>query len=86
VTATFEVEPPSIYPKAATAQRRQANFTVPVVIHEDGRVELIPRTFEDPVFAPAVAASLAQAKAQLPDGATRAWALVTYMFEFVGEQ
>jgi len=85
VTATFEVEPPSIYPKAAAAQQRQANFTVAVVMHEDGRVELIPRTFEDPVFAPAVAASLAQAKAQLPEGTTRAWALVTYMFEFVGE-
>jgi hypothetical protein len=85
VTASFEVEPASIYPRAAAAQRRQANFTVAVVMHEDGRVELIPRTFEDPVFASAVAASLAQARAQLPEGTPRAWALLTYMFEFVGE-
>ena len=89
VIAQFEVEPANVYPKAALAKRWQAHFTVPVVIHEDGRVELVPNTFFDPIFAPAIVASLASARAEPvgEDGSPRiAWALLTYMFEPAGER
>lgn len=89
--AEFEVPPESVYPAAAVKDRRQAAFTVPVVLKSDGSVELMPKTFMDSTFAPAIVASLVKARVAA-SGETDAevkpvgWALLTYMFEFTGEK
>lgn len=89
-TAEFEHPPESVFPKAAVAARRQAAFTIPVLLKTDGTVELMPQTFMDTLFAPAVAASLTKARvaaiADETEVKVAGWALLTYMFEFTGEK
>jgi hypothetical protein len=85
--AEFETPPTGIYPKAALADRRQFQINVAVIVHEDGRVELAQGTFDDTVFAPAIRAALATAKArplEVNGHVKTSWALVSFTFEYVG--
>jgi len=87
VVPDFEIEPASIYPEAALAERRQLTALVLAIVHEDGRVEVAPGTFEDPVFGASARAALASAKARPPEVGGKAvtgWALLRYYYEFVG--
>lgn len=87
--AQFEVFPPSVYPDAALATKRQLQMQVVAIVHEDGRVELAQGTLDDPVWAPAIRASLAAAKA-VPlaiDGQPRSsYVLLMFTFEYVGDR
>jgi hypothetical protein len=87
VAPEFDVEPAGVYPEAALAARRQAVVAVVAVVHEDGRVELSPGTFDDPVFGTSIRDALAAAKARPPqvDGRpVTGWALLRFYYEFVG--
>jgi len=84
----FDVPPRGIYPLAAVEQRLQVDFVVPVVVLEDGRVEVANGTFDDPLFGPAIRAGLREARARpAVDAAGRTvplWGLLSFSFEFVG--
>jgi len=87
VEPDFETEPTVRYPQAALAERRQFEATVLTLVHDDGRLEAAPGTFEDPIFRDSVRAALASAKARPPeiDGtAVTGWALLRFYYEFVG--
>lgn len=89
-TPEFEVQPRSIYPLGAVAKRMQIDFLVPVVVLEDGRVEVVQGTFDDPLFGPAVRAGLAQARARpAVNAGGRAiplWSVLSFAFVFAGDQ
>lgn len=81
----FDVLPLPRYPEAARKERRQLFLRVPVVVKEDGSVEVAEGTFDDPLFGDAIREALAGAKAQpqVVDGAPRAiWTVLTFYFEF----
>lgn len=83
--ANFEKFPVGDYPEAARRERRQLVLRVVVVVKEDGAVELAEGTFDDPLFAPAIRAALATAKAKplVVDGTPRpTWSVLTFHFEF----
>jgi hypothetical protein len=84
----FDVPPRGIYPLAAVEQRLQVDFVVPVVVLEDGRVEVANGTFDNPLFGPAIRAGLREARARpAVDAAGRTvplWGLLSFSFEFVG--
>jgi len=86
----FEPRPRGIYPLAAVEQRLQIDFLVPVVVLEDGRVEVAHGTFDDPLFGPAIRAGLREARARpAVNAAGRTvplWGLLSFAFEFVGGQ
>ncbi len=71
----------------SVADKRPRHVTVVAIIHQDGRVELLPGSFEDPLFTPSTKASLARARARPHevDGRLRiGWTLLSFGFEFVG--
>jgi len=87
VVPEFEVEPAGVYPEAALAARRQLSASILAIVHEDGRLELAPGTFEDPIFRESARAALTSAKARPPevDGkAVKGWALLRFYYESVG--
>jgi hypothetical protein len=87
VVPDFEVDPASIYPKAALAERRQLTTLVLAIVHDDGRVEVAPGTFEDPLFGASARAALLPARARPPEVDGRAvtgWALLRFYYEYVG--
>jgi hypothetical protein len=87
VAPEFEVEPAGIYPEAAIAERRQFSAEILAVVHEDGSLEVVQGTFEDPIFRDSVRAAVAAAKARPPevDGkVVTGWTLLRFYFEFVG--
>ena len=87
VVPEFETEPAGVYPQAALPARRQAIVPVVVVVQRDGRVELAPGTFDEPLFGASIREALAAARARPPDaGGTpvAGWALLRFYFEFVG--
>jgi outer membrane biosynthesis protein TonB len=89
IAPEFEVEPIGAYPDAALAERRQFSAEIAVVVHADGRLEVVQGTFEDPIFRDSVRAAVAAAKARPPevDGkAVTGWTLLRFYFEFVGSQ
>jgi hypothetical protein len=87
IVPEFEVEPAGIYPEAALAERRQFSAEILAVVHEDGSLEVVQGTFEDPIFRDSVRAAVAAAKARPPevDGKiVTGWTLLRFYFEFVG--
>jgi len=87
IVPEFEVEPAGTYPEAALAEKRQFSAEILAVVHEDGSLEVVPGTFEDPIFRDSVRAAVAAAKALPPqvDGkAVTGWTLLRFYFEFVG--
>jgi len=87
IVPEFEAEPAGSYPEAALAERRQFSAEILAVVHEDGSLEVVPGTFEDPIFRDSVRAAVAAAKALPPqvDGkAVTGWTLLRFYFEFVG--
>ena len=87
IVPEFEVEPAGTYPEAALAERRQFSAEIPAVVHEDGSLEVVQGTFEDPIFRDSVRAAVAAAKARPPevDGkVVTGWTLLRFYFEFVG--
>lgn len=87
VVPEFESEPAGIYPDAALTARRQSIVSVVVVVHADGRVELAPETFDEPLFGASIRNALAAAKARPPEVDAKpatGWALLRFYFEFVG--
>lgn len=83
----FETPPTGFYPAAAVERQVQLNARVLVIVHPDGRLELPLGSFEDPIFAPAIRASLATGKAHpltVGGEARQSWALLSFSFEFVG--
>lgn len=87
VVPEFEVEPAGAYPEAALAEKRQFSAEILAVVHDDGRLEVVPGTFEDPLFSDSVRAAVGAAKARPPEvegqGVT-GWTLLRFYFEFVG--
>jgi outer membrane biosynthesis protein TonB len=87
IVPEFEVEPAGTYPEAALAERRQLSAEILAVVHEDGSLEVVQGTFEDPIFRDSVRAAVAAAKARPPevDGkVVTGWTLLRFYFEFVG--
>jgi len=87
IVPEFEVEPAGTYPEAALAEKRQFSAEILAVVHEDGSLEVVPGTFEDPIFRDSVRAAVAAAKARPPevDGkVVTGWTLLRFYFEFVG--
>ncbi len=87
IAPEFDVEPAGVYPEAALAARRQAVVAVVAVVREDGRLEVAPGTFDDPLFGVSIREALAGAKAVPPqvDGKpVTGWALLRFYYEFVG--
>jgi hypothetical protein len=87
IVPEFEVEPAGTYPEAALAEQRQFSAEILAVVHEDGRLEVVQGTFEDPIFRDSVRAAVAAAKARPPevDGkVATGWTLLRFYFEFVG--
>jgi len=87
IVPEFEVEPAGAYPEAALAERRQFSAEILTVVHEDGRLEVVQGTFEDPIFRDSVRAAVDSAKARPPevDGkVVTGWTLLRFYFEFVG--
>ena len=87
IVPEFEAEPAGSYPEAALAERRQFSAEILAVVHEDGSLEVVPGTFEDPIFRDSVRAAVAAAKALPPavDGkVVTGWTLLRFYFEFVG--
>ncbi len=87
IVPEFEVEPAGTYPEAALAERRQFSAEILAVVHEDGRLEVVQGTFEDPIFRDSVRAAVGSAKARPPevDGkVVTGWTLLRFYFEFVG--
>jgi hypothetical protein len=86
----FDPQPRGIYPLAAVEKRLQIDFVVPVVVLEDGRVEVANGTFDDPLFGAAIRAGLREARARpAVNAAGRTvplWGLLSFAFEFVGGQ
>ena len=89
-TPEFEAQPRGIYPLGAVARRMQIDFLVPVVVLEDGSVEVIPGTFDDPLFGPSIRAGLTHARARpAVNAAGRTvplWSVLSYAFEFAGDR
>lgn len=79
----FEVLPEPRYPDAARAERRQLFLRVPAIVKDDGSVEVVEGTFDEPLFGPAVRETLAGAKARPSGGpASQArWTVLTFYFE-----
>jgi hypothetical protein len=87
IVPEFEVEPAGTYPEAALAERRQFGAEILAVVHEDGRLEVVQGTFEDPIFRDSVRAAVGSAKARPPDvdgKVVTGWTLLRFYFEFVG--
>lgn len=87
IVPEFEAELAGSYPEAALAERRQFSAEILAVVHEDGSLEVVPGTFEDPIFRDSVRAAVAAAKALPPavDGkVVTGWTLLRFYFEFVG--
>lgn len=87
IVPEFEVEPAGTYPEAALADKRQFSAEILAVVKEDGSLEVVQGTFEDPIFGDSVRAAVAAAKALQPqaDGkAVTGWTLLRFYFEFVG--
>lgn len=87
IVPEFEVEPAGTYPEAALAERRQFSAEILAVVHEDGSLEVVQGTFEDPLFRDSVRAAVAAAKARPPKVAGKVvtgWTLLRFYFEFVG--
>jgi len=87
IVPEFEVEPAGTYPEAALAGKRQFSAEILAVVREDGSLEVVHGTFEDPIFKDSVRAAVAAAKARPPevDGkAATGWTLLRFYFEFVG--
>jgi hypothetical protein len=87
IVPEFANPPTAAYPVAALAERRQQQLRVPIVVRDDGRVDLPQGMLDDPVFGPSVHAALAGAQAVPPrvDGRpATGWALLVFSFEFVG--
>jgi hypothetical protein len=87
IVPEFDVEPAGVYPEAALSARRQAVVTIVAVVHEDGRLEVAPGTFDDPLFGASIREALASSKARPPlaDGKpVTGWALLRFYYEFVG--
>lgn len=87
IVPEFEVEPAGTYPEAALAERRQFSAEILAVVHEDGSLEVVQGTFEDPIFRDSVRAAVAAAKARPPDvdgKVVTGWTLLRFYFEFVG--
>jgi len=87
IVPEFEVEPAGTYPEAALAERRQFSAEIPAVVHEDGSLEVVQGTFEDPIFRDSVRAAVAGAKArpsEVDGKVVTGWTLLRFYFEFVG--
>jgi outer membrane biosynthesis protein TonB len=87
IVPEFEVEPAGTYPEAALAERRQFSAEILTVVHEDGSLEVVQGTFEDPIFRDSVRAAVATAKARPPEAdgkVVTGWTLLRFYFEFVG--
>ncbi|GIK85420.1 MAG: hypothetical protein BroJett026_09010 [Betaproteobacteria bacterium] len=82
----FDEPPRATYPVAARRERRQVLLRVPAVVRDDGAMEVAQGTFDDPVFGAAVREALANARVRdpPPEGAPRAWTVLTFLFEFYG--
>jgi hypothetical protein len=89
-TPEFDVQPRGIYPLAAVEKRLQIDFLVPIVVLEDGRVEIANGTFDDPLFGPAILAGLRVARARpAVNAAGRTvplWSVLSFAFEFAGDR
>lgn len=89
IVPEFEVEPAGTYPEAALAAKRQFSAEILAVVREDGTLEVVQGTFEDPIFRESVRAAVAAAKARPPqvDGkVVTGWTLLRFYFEFVGSE
>jgi hypothetical protein len=83
----FEVLPEPRYPDAARDERRQLFLRVAAIVKDDGSVEVVEGTFDEPRFGAAVREALAGAKARPASGAAASpprWTVLTFYFESYG--
>ena len=83
-TVEFEVLPEPRYPDAARAEHRQLFLRVAAVVKDDGSVEVVEGTFDEPLFGAAVREALAGARARPASGGAASptrWTVLTFYFE-----